>query len=59
MIVWNGDWPSAIHWQGKDIIAVHADSKEVWALFLSCFGRGYWVDELPWVDTDAWENNSD
>ena len=54
MIVWNSKEPGAIHWNGKDMISVHADSKEVWTLFLSCFGRGYWIDELPWVDTDVW-----
>lgn len=53
MIVWDGKEPSAIHWGGS-IIAVHAASKEVWMMFLSCFGRGYWIDELPWVDDDVW-----
>lgn len=23
----------------------------------SCFGNGYWIDELPWIDTDAWRDN--
>lgn len=23
----------------------------------SCFGNGYWIDELPWIDTDAWKDN--
>lgn len=57
MIVWNGKEPSEIHWQGKDIIAVYADSKEIWYALLSCFGRGYWIDEYPWVDEDAWANS--
>lgn len=57
MIVWNGKkYPTAIHWLGKNIIAVYAASMEIWVLFLSCFGRGYWINELPWVDTDAWKN---
>lgn len=21
---------------------------------LSCFGGGYWTDELPWIDDDVW-----
>ena len=36
------------------MIAVRTAFKEVWTLFLSCFGRGYWIDSLPWVDTDVW-----
>ena len=23
----------------------------------SCFGNGYWVDTLPWIDTDGWKDN--
>lgn len=23
----------------------------------SCFGRGYWINSLPWLNTDAWKNN--
>ena len=23
----------------------------------SCFGRGYWVNQLPWLNKDAWKNN--
>lgn len=56
MIVWQRETPNRIRWKGKEIISVRAASKEVWTLFLSCFGRGYWINELPWVDTDVWMN---
>lgn len=56
MIVWQGENPSAIYWQGKKIIAVYAGSYLVWLLFLSCFGRGYWINELPWSNEDGWKN---
>lgn len=23
----------------------------------SCFGSGYWVNSLPWINSDAWRNN--
>ncbi len=23
----------------------------------SCFGNGYWIDTLPWLDSDAWKDN--
>lgn len=25
---------------------------------MSCFGNGYWVDTLPWLDSDAWRDNN-
>lgn len=30
----------------------------VWALaaVASCFGGGYWRDDLPWVDGDIWRD---
>lgn len=56
MIVWKKTDSSAIRWHGKEIVAVRTDNKVVWELFLSCFGRGFWIDELPWVDTDVWSD---
>ena len=26
-------------------------------IIASGFRNGYWVDELPWIDTDAWRDN--
>lgn len=23
----------------------------------SCFGSGYWVNTLPWLNNDGWKNN--
>jgi hypothetical protein len=22
----------------------------------SCFGNGYWINNLPWLNTDGWKN---
>lgn len=22
----------------------------------SCFGSGYWINDLPWLNDDAWKN---
>ena len=56
MIYYEGKEPYEIHYLGKNIVSVFMNLKEVWTAFLSCFGRGYWINELPWVDTDAWKN---
>ena len=54
MIYYNGKEPSEIHYLGKDIVNIYMALKEVWSSLLSCFGKGYWINELPWVDTDVW-----
>ena len=23
----------------------------------SCFGRGFWINALPWIDREGWKNN--
>lgn len=28
-----------------------------WDVDTSCFGNGYWVNTLPWINSDAWRNN--
>ena len=28
----------------------------VWSLIRSCFGNGFWVNEMPWINDDAWGN---
>ena len=30
--------------------------KLVWELVSSCFGSGYWNNEKPWKNDDAWRN---
>lgn len=50
---WNGKDPVSIKWQGKEIVEIHAESRGM-IMYLSCFGRGYWINELPWSDIDAW-----
>lgn len=26
--------------------------------FISCFGRGFWHNDYPWVNSEAWNNNN-
>lgn len=28
----------------------------VWEGIKSCFGGGLWLNEKPWLNTDAWKN---
>jgi hypothetical protein len=28
----------------------------IWEAVRSCFGAGYWINNYPWKNTDAWKN---
>lgn len=30
----------------------------LWELIHSCFGSGYWRNDLPWSNTDGWKNGT-
>lgn len=34
--------------------AVYHGLRLVWQYIKSCFGRGYWINDKPWSDRDAW-----
>ena len=41
----------------KVISAVYLGLKLIWQYIKSCFGRGYWINDKMWSNTDAWANN--
>lgn len=44
-------------YQGRTVIqAVYYGLKLVWQYIKSCFGRGYWLNDKPWSNTDGWAN---
>jgi hypothetical protein len=51
---------SEINRYGKQIIEVHKhidnEWRVVWMYIQSCFGRGYWINDKPWSNTDGWIN---
>lgn len=30
--------------------------RSVWQYIRSCFGKGFWVNGMPWRNTDGWKN---
>ena len=42
--------------KNKYIASVYHGTRLVWQYIRSCFGRGYWINEKPWSDTDGWKN---
>lgn len=48
-----GDCPLMIIYRNGQIVW----SKNGGEVAKSCFGNGYWVNTLPWINSDAWKNN--
>lgn len=45
---------SARYYGSKAISAVYHGAKLVWEALRSCFGSGYWQQNLPWTDKQGW-----
>lgn len=44
-------------YKGKQVVqSVYQGLKLVWQYIKSCFGRGYWINDKAWSDSDAWAN---
>lgn len=46
---------------GKPLVAIYAGvggaTKLIWERVKSCYGRGIWIQEKPWLDNDTWKDN--
>lgn len=42
---------------GREIVSVYKGLQLVWSAIRSCFGKGFWINDKPWVNNDAWKNN--
>ncbi len=38
------------------IAFVYKAGRHVWQAIRSCFGAGFWVNEKPWLNDEAWRN---
>lgn len=56
MIFKAGKAKSAIVTRLKEKVAVYWGTKLKWQASRSCYGRGYWIPEKPWLDNDTWKN---
>jgi len=46
----------AITAKGSVIAMVKHGADIVWQAVRSCFGKGWWINEKPWSNDDAWKN---
>jgi hypothetical protein len=44
-------------YKGRRVItAIYHGARLVWELISSCFGKGYWINNAPYVNEDMWKN---
>lgn len=56
MIKHGGKEITAIVALGKAITLVKKAGRTLWQSVRSCFAAGYWIDEKPWLDDEAWKD---
>lgn len=45
---------SKIYFGSRIVNAVYKGHKLVWQRIISCFSKGYWIDEYSWTDDTSW-----
>jgi len=40
------------------ITSIYRGTRLVYQYVRSCFGRGYWINDKPWLNGDGWKNNN-
>lgn len=45
----NGKW--------RFVTEIYRGPRLVWMATRSCYGRGYWIADKPWLDNDIWKNS--
>lgn len=56
MIYKNGKEITEIHRGTLSFSEVYYGKYLVWQAVRSCYGKGYWINEKPWLNDDAWKN---
>lgn len=43
---------------GKEAVqAIYYGATLIWQALRSCFGKGYWRNNMPWINKESWRNN--
>lgn len=41
----------------RSFTALYIGDRVFWQSIRSCYGRGIWMPEKPWLDNDTWKDN--
>ena len=53
----NFETTGSVRHNNRFVSTIYKAGRIVWQYIRSCFGKGYWINEKPWSNTDAWKNN--
>lgn len=56
MIIINGKEIIEVNKGISACIEIYTGKRLMWQLVRSCFGKGYWINDLPWLNDDVWKN---
>ena len=56
MIIRNGKQVEEIFHGTLPLTEVYHRKYLIWQAARSCFGSGYWINDRPWLNEDAWRN---
>lgn len=56
MIIRNGKEIVEILRGTSPLMEVYHKKYLVWQAARSCFGSGYWINDRPWLNDDAWKD---
>lgn len=46
------------YYHGKtQIMEIYRGKYLIYETIRSCFGKGYWINDAPFLNTDVWRNN--
>ena len=52
----NGKELSGVFKGNVVVSAVYQGVVVIWQAIKSCFGKGFWINAAPWVNSDGWKN---
>ena len=41
----------------KVVLEIYKNAQLVWQAIRSCFGKGFWANDKPWINDDGFKNN--
>lgn len=56
MIYYNGILADIVYFNGNAIALAYYNGHLVYSAIHSCFGKGYWINDKPWSNTDAFKD---
>lgn len=56
MIFHNRIKAGAIYYGSTAVGTIYYGARLVWEAVKSCFGKGYWIENKPWLDRDSWRD---